>query len=1571
MALAAYAQPTWNSPSAFGVTNYLPNTIHDVKFRNSSEVWAVGANGVIMVSYDAGATWSNVASGTGNDLYAIHFVSASEGAIVGTNTVMTTVDGGASWQLKTAPTSSIFRDVHMVSATELFIIQDGTIFRTTDGGNNWSNVYSPGGSNFYNAITFHTATNGIMVGGGPNPFGGAFMAYTTNGGLTWTQRIVSVSFRMQDIHMINANEGWVVGHEGGVAYTSDGGATWTEQTSGSSFEFFSVCFLNDQEGFAVGEFSSIIYTVDGGSNWNSLEFITSNDYRAIDFSGANACFGGTNNVLAYSVDTGMNWEISIESSIVVGNLFAVDMVNEFEAWAAGANGVVIHTSDGGLNWTQQDTYVSDFLTAIDFFDNQTGCVVGSSGTILFTTDGGLSWSEDSYPIYLRGVSFATATDAWIVGDEGTILYTNDGGLTLSPQTSGTLANLWGVRFVDDSTGYAVGDGGTILHTSDGGNTWNPQTSGVSDILMSIYFIDENTGFIVGQNGVLLRTTNGGSTWETLTSGTPNGLFSISFATPTDGWACGFSGTLIKTTDGGNNWEIVSGVSSAVLRGISMTSLTSGLMVGTNGAIIVYDCATPTPTASATQTLCNGATVAELVADATEMIWYTVPSFGTPLLASELLDDGFYYGAQVIDGCESKERVEVSFTLNFAPSTPNGINGMDVVCENSTNNYSISVDPEATNYNWSFDNGGTLTNNLNETELTITTSGTLTITTENACGSSLPLTLEITVKPLPQLIGLNSAGICSGEAVNLSLSASEPSTFDWFAADNVDVDGESATPQFSDVITDVLTITGAGNQAVEYTVTPTSFDGCIGASEVYHIDIYAQPVLSSTPTDDPTQCGLATGGLLGAQASGNQPIVFYWYEVVTSTLVGTNADLTNQPAADFYVDLIDSWGCTAQFGNFTITSLAPPSAPAGDAVQTFCFSAALNELTIQGSNITWYDDATDGTVLTAGTPLQDGSSYYASQFIGGCESDDRFEVVVTIHNAGNELVLTVTPSESECNENTGGATVAITGGTTPYDILWDNGSQIASANALSAGIHYVNVADALGCTSFASFMINTNAGPQITLDNIMDNGCAGDNNGAISINVSGGESPYTFQWSNHATTQNITNLAYGCYEVTVTDANGCQAADVYFVDEPAPLYINHTTSAPSCATANGIITLVVGGGVGPYQYAWSTGATTSGLSSVAAGVYTVTVGDANGCEKAQTIILNEVGSSGVVLESIVTNDCEATTGSAFVFALRLDNTFLWSDNSTDEDLINVPGGIYTLEVTNGDGCKSYLSAAIVPQQPQGVEICIVSVDETTNTNMVLWEKPVTTEISFFNIYRESCQQGVYHLIHTQAYADESLYEDDLANTDTRGWRYKISAVNSCGEESERSDAHRAIHLMMTESSGAYTLIWTDYEGFEVTTHDVYRYTTSIGAELLAALPAGINTYSDTPTAFDDLSYFVVADPGYTCTSSRANINTSRSNTKGGIAPEVVDGITDLLSNAVALYPNPTTNLSQLFIPTQLVGSTVTLTNAVGQVMTTLVATNTTLELDLGTYANGLYVVKIATNSGVITKKLVKE
>src|SRR5205814_1686772 len=156
-------------------------------------------------------------------------------------------------------------------------------------------------------------------------------------------------------------------------------------------------------------------------------------------------------------------------------------------------------------------------------------------------------------------------------------------------------------------------------------------------------------------------------------------------------------------------------------------------------------------------------------------------------------------------------------------------------------------------------------------------------------------------------------------------------------------------------------------------------------------------------------------------------------------------------------------------------------------------------------------------------------------------------------------------------------------------------------------------------------------PEIIATSIVTNTTCTASVGAINLTVSGGTPPYTYSWSNGATTEDITGLAAGTYTVTITDANGCTT------NLPVKVGTDNVTIAAipvitntTCSASIGAINLTVSGGTSPYTYSWSNGATTEDISGLAAGTYTVTISDANGCS---TNLPVKVGTDNVTIAAI--------------------------------------------------------------------------------------------------------------------------------------------------------------------------------------------------------------------------------------------------------------------------------------------------------------------------------------------------
>jgi gliding motility-associated-like protein len=235
-------------------------------------------------------------------------------------------------------------------------------------------------------------------------------------------------------------------------------------------------------------------------------------------------------------------------------------------------------------------------------------------------------------------------------------------------------------------------------------------------------------------------------------------------------------------------------------------------------------------------------------------------------------------------------------------------------------------------------------------------------------------------------------------------------------------------------------------------------------------------------------------------------------------------------------------------------------------------------------------------------------------------------------------------------------------------------------------------------------------PNITITNVS---CAGQNNGAVTV-FPQGVAPYSYQWSNGATSQTISNLAPGIYTCTVTDSTQCTKTVTVPVSGAQPIVLNETVSGNVCDNASGSITLAPTGGTGQnFTYLWSNGATSSSVSGLAGGTYTVTVTDANGCTQTGSFNINQVvpltvNSGGN--QSTCSGDPVTIAGVASGGALPYSYT--WSNGAISGAQSVNPSSttVYTLTVTDVNGCSSQASVTVdvtpypTLQVSQDLDIC---------------------------------------------------------------------------------------------------------------------------------------------------------------------------------------------------------------------------------------------------------------------------
>lgn len=640
---------------------------------------------------------------------------------------------------------------------------------------------------------------------------------------------------------------------------------------------------------------------------------------------------------------------------------------------------------------------------------------------------------------------------------------------------------------------------------------------------------------------------------------------------------------------------------------------------------------------------------------------------------------------------------------------------------------------------------------------------------------------------------------------------------------------------------------------------------------------------------------------------SSPDYLYWYLTISTT-----NDVATPTIVDLEWELFEN-GVSQGTMFVPITINPAPNIQFVAASNTVCENegpvSLVNKATPLGG--TWSGQGVQNNTLYPGfNPISSPSNVtltYTKTNIYGCTSSEQTTAIIY-----PAPVLDVTTSSADCNQSNGSASVSISEGQNPYDIYWSSGSTQSSVSNLSSGMYYVTVTDANECVSTLPVQIATTG---INLSgNITHVDCNGDATGGINLTVTGAVGALAIQWSNGAETEDLINIPAGPYEVTVTDQAGCISTSSYNVLQPQAIIVdNLTTTLSSCGGSTGSATVNYVGGFGTYNYAWfddqgnNLANATNSLLNVAAGLYTSEVTDANGCSLTTNVLISDMNAPVVAIDTIIASSCNNDGSISVIDVGGNMQTYLWSNGQSTLNITGLAPGTYTLEATGTNGCTAVLSATVEAALPIAVDVCLVTVDTSTNTNLVVWEKPVTNTIESFNIYRETSQAGLYQLIGNVPYTDESIYNDLVASPSVRSWRYKIASVDACGVESEISEHHKTIHLVVNLGLGSdINLSWDSYEGFVFTEFVIKRYTDLDGWNTLTTMPVNLFTYTDTPPTTDGLIYLVTVDAPSTCTSTMLwaqDFNSARSNKDNRMQTQDAS-LSELLAANMEVYPNPT-------------------------------------------------------------------
>jgi len=313
---------------------------------------------------------------------------------------------------------------------------------------------------------------------------------------------------------------------------------------------------------------------------------------------------------------------------------------------------------------------------------------------------------------------------------------------------------------------------------------------------------------------------------------------------------------------------------------------------------------------------------------------------------------------------------------------------------------------------------------------------------------------------------------------------------------------------------------------------------------------------------------------------------------------------------------------------------------------------------------------------------------------------------------NAFTITPNSSYATCSDSPdGSATIINNGGVNPLSFAWSTGETTSNIFGLLPGDYGVTVTDATGCV--ATTVVTVMVGPEgVWLMATSTPASCGACDGTADPMASLGVQPYTYLWSDGQTTPIATGLCSGEISVTVTDAQGCSNSTTVFVGSQGNLTVSGSATDASCTNDNGTATATPSGGMGPFTYSWSNGGTTQTITGLSAGTYTVTVTSAEGCVGVTTVV---VGGGITTLDgnaSSTATDCGVNDGTATVTATGgvAPYTYLWSNGATTATIMNLPPAIYSVTITDAEGCTVTLTVEVAGSSAP--EAGTISTDDET-------------------------------------------------------------------------------------------------------------------------------------------------------------------------------------------------------------------------------------------------------------------
>lgn len=397
----------------------------DMEFADEENGWIVSRENFIFRTTNGGDTWDTISSPETWDYFkAVYCFSELNARVFTDDRCFITIDGGLTWETEEGFFSGHLKDVDYINENQGCRVGDydygDYIQYTNNSGYNWESAEY---GHFHDQAALCLLNDDEIFTGGEQ----GIVMYSSNNGLDWQEKEIPVNNYITGMELVDEDKIWLCTKGGYIFSTEDKGETWQQSTSNTITDLTAISFSNASRGICVGKAGTVLYTHDGGQSWNTAVVPVENDLTNVFF--INDIIGwacGTAGTLLNTTDGGISWQ---ENELEAENdLYSIFFISESRGWI-GTHRKIYSTFNGGENWDlEMDSDLGHRIYSIHFIDAMNGYAAGFNGHMFHTTNGGVNWVYHRKVIeeHIHAISYRNPDEVFAVGEFGNVLYTSQG-----------------------------------------------------------------------------------------------------------------------------------------------------------------------------------------------------------------------------------------------------------------------------------------------------------------------------------------------------------------------------------------------------------------------------------------------------------------------------------------------------------------------------------------------------------------------------------------------------------------------------------------------------------------------------------------------------------------------------------------------------------------------------------------------------------------------------------------------------------------------------------------------------------------------------------------------------------------------------------------------------------------------------------------------------------------------------------------------------------------------------------------------------------------------------------------